>query len=104
MRPLCFCGCGARAVHRHHAITRAEIKRWGGLIDDPRVLVDAGHTCHFNHHAASKPYRLASLPDSVYAFASELMGPGPSYEWLKRHYSGDDPRLDALLKAWEQAA
>lgn len=115
MKPRCICGCGRRSVNRHHCIyaqalrplsplggknyvDRAERSaRQAELLKDPRNLVPVAWQCHQNHHAGSARFPLAVLPDSVYEFAVEVLGAGPAYEYLKAHYAGSDPRLDALL-------
>lgn len=94
----CFCGCGNRAVHRHHVVYVQELRRAGGSPRDRRNLVLVAHDCHGGHHNRSHPYALRVLPDSVFEFAAEVLGPGPAFEYLKRRYSGDDVRLDALLE------
>lgn len=105
----CFCGCRDRAVHSHHVVTKEEIKRVHRttlreghasrplkvLLADERNLVPAAHVCHGSHHAASQRYRLDMLPDSVFEFASELLGIR-AHAWLARRYQGEDARLDAL--------
>ncbi|MDQ3274639.1 MAG: hypothetical protein M3Q39_06300 [Actinomycetota bacterium] len=57
-----------------------------------------------NHHAHSVPLRLQVLPDSVYEFAREVLGAGLAYNTLRRAYSGQDPRLEALLHEHEREA
>lgn len=92
----CFCGCGARPAHWHHAIRESVIERHGGNPDDHRVLLAAGHLCHFNAHwSAFRRYRLDQLPNRVFEFAADLMGPGARAE-LRRQYDGDDPRMEML--------
>lgn len=94
---LCVCGCGVPAVHRHHVVYRQEIQREGGDVRDPRVLVPVAERCHARHHSQMRPLQLARLPDRVFDFARELLGAGRAYEYLRRRYAGEDPRLDALL-------
>ena len=48
------------------------------------------------HHNGTRRFSLALLPDVAYEFAGELMGPA-AYDYLRRRYDGEDPRLDALL-------
>jgi hypothetical protein len=59
--------------------------------------VPVSFACHGAHHGRSRPLRLAVLPDAVFDFARELMGPA-AFDYLGRHYAGRDPRLDALLE------
>jgi hypothetical protein len=113
--------CSARATARHHVVYKQELKRrWVSdirqwiddpavvrvpwrklrdLYDDERNLVPVCNRCHARTHSGVARLPLWVLPDSVYEFALELLGPGPAYEWLRRRYDGGDPRLDALLEA-----
>jgi hypothetical protein len=93
----CICGCGGRAVHQHHVVTRQELRRHGGDPKDPRNLVPVALDCHGGHHSGAARLRLNRLPDSCFEYAVELMGPGPAYEYLGRFYRGEDARLAALL-------
>lgn len=125
MTVLCFCGCGARAEDRHHCLYEQDLRRayrstrpaavrgglekdpaWLELTYDPRNLVSVSRRCHSNHHSRARPYHLPMLPDSVFEFAAEVLGAGRAYNWLRRHYNGEDPRLDALLvvESREEAA
>jgi hypothetical protein len=98
----CVCGCGRWTRIRHHCLYRQEL-RWHArhdfhkLVQDPRNLVYVHPACHAAHHNRQKPLRLAVLPDSVFAFAVEVMGAGPAYEYIRRRYQGEDERLDGLL-------
>lgn len=58
--------------------------------------------CHARHHSRRFPILLASLPDSAFAFAAELLGSGAAYEYLALRYVGSDPRHDALLDEWRR--
>jgi hypothetical protein len=79
-------------------IYRQHLRQHGGDLKDPRNLVPMAFDCHFAHHSGAKRLRLRLLPDSVFTFAAELLGPGLAYETLGRYYAGDDPRLAALLE------
>lgn len=96
MRPACICGCGDPVAAMHHVCYRQHIP--AALLDDERNLVPVAFRCHGNHHAASKRYLLHMLPDSVFEFAAEVLGPGKAFNYLRRRYDGQDPRLDALLE------
>jgi hypothetical protein len=109
----CFCGCRGRVVARHHCLTAQEIRRADcargrgaralpplkELLADERNLVPVAFTCHGSHHARSQPYELWMLPNSVFEFTAEVLGSDRAYNWLGRHYRGEDARLDALLGA-----
>lgn len=101
----CFCGCGEFPVARHH-VFYAQHLRGRGQCADPRNLVVVALVCHGRHHSGadgSWRYPLGLLPDSVFEFGVEVFGPGRAFEYLRRRYRGEDPRLDALL-AGESAA
>lgn len=96
----CFCGCRDRLNARHHCVYAQHLRQMAPhLLDDERNLVPVARVCHGSHHARSQPYTLAMLPDSVYEFAVEVMGPEKAYNYLERRYAGEDARLDALLGA-----
>lgn len=102
-------GCLGPAAHRHHAIyqqaiRRADKARYATLIKDERNLVPVCLDCHACHHNRVDPLELAILPDSVFEFARELLGPGAAYEYLARLYQGSDPRLERLNELWGEAA
>ena len=63
---------------------------------DPRNLVPVAFACHGAHHGRSRPFELGALPDEVFEFTGELLGPA-GFDYLRRRYVGEDPRLDALL-------
>lgn len=102
----CVCGCdGPVLPYSHHVVYQQEL-RWvakrlrvaaRGLLDDPRNLVPITFDCHGRHHSGARRFELARLPDSVFEFAAEVLGVGPGYEYLRRRYAGEDPRLDALI-------
>lgn len=93
-----ICRCGARAVQEHHVIYRQELRRRRGDMKDRRNLIPLCLRCHERHHSRIAPISLSNLPDEVFDFAYELMGPA-AYDYLGRHYAGEDPRLDALIEA-----
>lgn len=119
MSVRCVCGCGARAVQQHHVVTRARLRdvakeaaradpggpdwetRWGVLCASKRNLVPVSVRCHMEHHASGvrqRRLRLAALPDSVFEFAAEVLGPERAYSYLGRRYVGSDMRLEFLLR------
>lgn len=94
-KPRCI-ACPRRSAHRHHVIYAQHVEREGGDLKDGRNLVWVCFSCHGAHHGRSKPFELQRLPDSCFEFAGELMGPA-AFDYLRRRYSGEDLRLDALL-------
>jgi hypothetical protein len=97
-RARCVCGCGRRAVQKHHVIYRQHLRQYGGSMKEKRNIVPMALECHGAHHSGARRLRLSRLPDGVFEYAVELMdGPGPAAYYLERYYSGSDPRLDALL-------
>lgn len=113
MKAKCVCGCGQRSANNHHAVYRQELKLWAvgrrgdtikgkgsrtfdDLAKDERNLVPMTFDCHLAHHNRSRTLPLAKLPDPVFEFAAELMGPA-AFDYLRHYYAGDDPRLKALL-------
>lgn len=108
-------GCMARGVHRHHVVYEQHLRReWDGNADvrklwpryamlknDPRNLMDLCVGCHlgrFGHHRLS----VKELSEDALDFAFELLGP-KAYDYLRRRYAGDDPRLETRLDAAEEA-
>lgn len=97
MKARCVCGCGAKAVQRHHVIYRQHLRQAGGSVKDARNLVPIAHACHGGHHSGARRLRVVRLPDPVFEFAIELLGAERAALYLGRYYAGSDPRLDALL-------
>lgn len=95
-RPKCICGCGQRSANLHHIIYRQHVARAGGNVRDKRNLVPVAFSCHGAHHGRSRPLELGCLPDGVFEFAGELLGPA-GFDYLRRRYRGEDERLEALL-------
>lgn len=98
----------------HHVVTQQKLRevarsRVKGLIGswdrqlvrDERNLVGVAFDCHNNHHRGARDeHRLAlsALPDECYEFAAEVLGAAAAYEYLRRNYRGEDPRLVRLLE------
>ncbi len=77
------------------ALPAPDRARLTALVSDPRNLVPVAAQCHGAHHGRSVPYELSMLPDSVFEFAAEVLGPR-AHGYLRRRYVGRDPRLDEL--------
>lgn len=110
--------CEERAVQQHHCVYQQELRRrwqsevrhwkddralvrvpWASLAElrgDGRNLIPMCLKHHASHHNRFAVLPAATLPFGVFEFAEELMGPGAAFEYLRRTYRGDDPRLDYL--------
>jgi hypothetical protein len=96
MNDRCICGCGARAVHDHHVVFAQHLLPSERL--DRRNLVPMALVCHGAHHSGSRRLSLHVLPGPVFEFAAAALGRERAYNYLRRRYDGNDPRLDALLE------
>jgi hypothetical protein len=86
-----------RELAVHHVVEAQEVKRRNGSLWDPRNGLPVTRQQHADHHAGVDRLPLAELRDENFVFAAELLGGPAAYEYLRRRYRGDDPRLDALL-------
>lgn len=66
-----------------------------------RMILDP--ECHEKHHNRSRVIPLVALPSSAFEYAADLLGPEKAFEYLRRRYAGEDPRLDALLETTDNA-
>lgn len=101
MQTVCAeCGRGG-SFDAHHVIERQELRNQGlneWDLDNALRLCDRPvGGCHQNHTAASKRVRLERLTDRNIDFAFRALGPA-AYDYLKRRYGGDDPRVERKLK------
>lgn len=97
-----FCqhpGCpgGTELLACHHVVYEQHVRAKGGDRWDPDNSLTLCFVCHSSHHRKGRyTVPLIALRDENYAFAFDLMGPA-AYDYLRRYYVGEDPRLDALL-------
>lgn len=90
------CG-GDDRLQLHHVVYEQHVRRAGGNPWDPRDSLTTCTHCHTgHHHGVRSRISLALLRDENYAFAAELLGPA-AFDYLRRHYQGDDERLERLL-------
>jgi hypothetical protein len=89
-------GCGEAAVQLHHVVYRQHLRRAGGDPSERVGMVPVCLPCHAGQHG-THPLLLVTLPDTAIDWAVATLGPGPAYNYLRRHYAGPDPRLMALL-------
>jgi hypothetical protein len=82
----------------HHVIYRQEVRRRGGDQGDPENSLTLCHGCHSSHHRRGRVIPLTALRDENIQWAFGLMG-AAAYNYFKRSYAGDDPRIDAALAA-----
>ena len=91
-------GCEDRGrPHQHHVTYVQEVRRHGGEMLDPRNALTLCVRHHGRHHSRQEPVPLRVLRRENIEFAVELMGAPAAYEYLRRRYVGDDPRLEALI-------
>jgi hypothetical protein len=92
------CRGGSTVGNQHHVVYRQEVRREGGDVWDGRNALALCEGCHSSHHRrGDRVVPLTALRDENYDFARELLGGGRAYEYLRRRYAGEDPRLEALL-------
>lgn len=90
-------------VH-HHVVKESVQERAGGDKRDGRNLLSINWKRHLGHHwEPGSKLPLSVLRDHHFEYARVLLGAGRAYEHLRRYYTGEDPRLDALLAEYEAA-
>lgn len=86
----------------HHVLEKKHCKTSGAPLNSPdnalRVCAKSMHACHERHTTHQELLPVGCLRDENIAFIVESLGPGPAYNYLRRYYSGSDPRVDALLE------
>lgn len=82
----------------HHVVYQQHVRQFDGDLDDWRNLMPVDDLAHERHHKRTEPFSLSRLPNCAFEYAAELLGPERAFNYLRRRYSGDDPRLDALLE------
>lgn len=83
----------------HHVVEKQELKNQHAPLNDTRNalrLCIGPASCHGGQHTI-KRVMLTALTDDNYEFAFEVLGTF-AYDYLRRRYSGDDPRLDAWMR------
>jgi hypothetical protein len=82
-------------AHDHHVVLEQHVDRMGGDIGDPDNALGLCFDDHLTHHKQIKKLPISCLHDRNLDFAYKLMGLSAS-DYFRRHYAGDDPRLDKL--------
>lgn len=96
--------CGrADSFDAHHVIEASYLKREGHVVyvkANALRLCDrfAKNNCHGKHTLGGRRVRMKELTDENIEYAFALLGPGKAENYLRRHYRGDDPRLDQLVE------
>lgn len=89
-------GCGRTdRWAAHHVVYAQEVRRRGGNEWDGRNAMRLCDRCHGKHHGPQR-IALGRLSEANLDFAFELLGPF-AYDYLRRRYTGDDPRLEDRL-------
>lgn len=82
----------------HHVVYRQHIAaQKPGFEYDVRAALRLCDPCHGRQHNRKAPVPLTALLDCNIEFAAEVFGPEQAYGYLTRRYSGEDPRIEALL-------
>jgi hypothetical protein len=89
----------------HHVVEKQECKKRGAALYDTRnalrLCIGPG-SCHGGQHTITN-VKLCVLTDDNLTFAFEVLGAG-AYDYLRRRYDGEDPRVDAMLNEIERIA
>lgn len=86
------------AFEVHHAVQKQRCRREGAPQHSPDDALRTCLGCHGDHTSHKRRIPMAALRDENIAFAAHWLGAGPAYEYFHSHYSGSDPRIDALLE------
>lgn len=97
---VCFI-CGKPGdFHAHHVVDkqllRREYGRTGDALYDTRNAMRLHRHCHFQFENSRIEIPLKKLKDEMIEYAVEVMGLR-AYDYLKRYYSGDDERVEAII-------
>lgn len=93
--------CGSRqAINRHHVVYRQHVRAEHGDEWDPDNALGLCGSCHPRHHHQKTKLPLIRLRPENIAFAFRLLGTG-GYDYLRRRYAGEDPRLELALEQVE---
>lgn len=88
----------------HHVVEAAWLRRNApDSVFDQRNALRLLKRVHERHTNAYQRVPLVALRAENIAFAFDVMGPA-AYDYLKRHYSGEDPRIEAALEVTHAAA
>lgn len=92
-------GEGPNPWEAHHVITRSFLKRNRLAEFHPdNSLRLCSYPCHALHSTAALRIPLTCLTDRNVAYAVRLLGEAKAHDYLTRHYTGTDPRVEALLE------
>lgn len=86
-----------RGAHSHHVTYEQELRNRGLPLYDRMNLMELCVDCHFGHHNRSKVIPLMMLSDDHLEYAFAKLG-AFAYDYLKRRYAGEDPRLELRLE------
>lgn len=94
--------CGKRGdFHAHHVVDKQTLRGAGlpddALYDTRNALRLCPRKCHFQFEARMVEIPLNHLLDQNIEYAVEVLGRGKAYNYLRRQYSGSDPRVEAIL-------
>lgn len=109
------CGAIGKPFHAHHVVDKAELKSWGipeADRYDTRLAArlcspGAPNNCHLQFENRRVVIPLTALSDdhieAAFEHAERHGLATRAYEYLKREYSGDDIRVEEMLRQYEES-
>lgn len=100
----CCRKCGSTGEWQaHHVVEKRKLKfeRLHSMIWDTRNAMRLCPDCHERHTNRSRPLEMRLLLDEHFEFAFYALG-AAAHSYLSQLYIGEDPRLDAYLRKWEE--
>jgi hypothetical protein len=108
-----YCGKVGQPFHAHHVVDKSTLRDWGIPKPDRYDTRNAMRLCegldtdrcHFQFENSRIEISLSSLSDENIEYAFEAAPtPGKAYEYLTRHYAGDDDRVELKFREMEALA
>lgn len=103
-RACAQCGRFTREWDAHHVVEKQELSRRKLPLWDRRNalrLCNGPFSCHGQHTGAGSRVQLRKLRNENYEYAFEVLG-AYAYDYLRRRYRGEDPRLERWLERYER--
>lgn len=92
-----------RASAAHHVLYKQHLARYAEPLWDRRNSMALCGDCHERHHARSRPIQASVLNVVQIDYIFEVLGPN-GYDYIRKRYPGEDPRLRMKLRALKDVA